>query len=215
MIVGLGNPGPQYQNNRHNIGFRALELYADKHRIDLSRMQFKAKVGDGWISKPPTVESTRAIGNTTVDAGGSSRPSTSLDLPQRQKVLLVKPLTYMNNSGEAVAALAHFYKIEPEEILVIHDDLDLPPAKIRLRPGGGAGGQKGVKSITQKLGTPNYARLRIGIGRPPGRMQAASYVLQNFLPKEAELFVPLGSIVCQAIDSWLFDGIDHAMNRFN
>ena len=209
MIVGLGNPGAQYQNNRHNIGFRALELYAEKQRIEVPRMQLKAKIGDGWIRKPQGAEAAAGSGSS-----GVSRLTALLN-PVRQKVLLVKPMTYMNNSGEAVASLANYYKIEPEEILVIHDDLDLPTAKIRLRPGGGSGGQNGIKSITQKLGTPDYARMRIGIDRPPGKMKAAAYVLQDFLHKEAELFAPLNTTICQAIDTWLFEGIERAMNRFN
>jgi PTH1 family peptidyl-tRNA hydrolase len=205
MIVGLGNPGSRYVNNRHNIGFRAVELYAERHNIDISRTQLKAQVGDGWVKKP-------------MESSAAAKPGGALAAllnPDRQKVLLVKPQTYMNNSGEAVAALANFYKLEPQNILVLHDDLDLPPAKIRLRPGGGAGGQNGVRSIIRLLGTPDFPRLRIGIGRPPEPMRAADYVLQDFLRAEAERFAPLAKVIPDAVDCWLFEGIDAAMNKFN
>jgi PTH1 family peptidyl-tRNA hydrolase len=205
MIVGLGNPGPRYANNRHNIGFRAVELYAERHAIDFARTQSKARIGDGWVQKRLDSEPATSSGNA-LDA---------LLNPTRQKVLLVKPMTYMNNSGEAVAAVANFYKVEPPDILVIHDDLDLPPGTLRLRPGGGSGGQNGIRSIIRILGTPDFARLRIGIGRPPGRMNAADYVLQDFLREEVEIFAPLADTMCDAIDCWLFAGIDRAMNRFN
>lgn len=204
MIVGLGNPGTRYANNRHNIGFRAVELYAERHRIEYARTQFKASVGDGWIQK-----SMEAADGTP---GGAL---SALLNAQRQKVLLAKPQTYMNNSGESVGALANFYKVDPSDILVVYDDLDLPPGKLRLRPGGSAGGQNGVRSIIRHLGTPDFPRLRIGIGRPPGRMKAADYVLQDFLREEAEIFGPLAPTLCDAMDCWLFQGIDTAMNSFN
>jgi len=208
LIVGLGNPGARYANNRHNIGFRAVELYAERHRIDFARTQFKARIGEGWIQQRREQPAT--------DAGEpTDNPLATLLNPNRQKVLLVKPMSYMNNSGEPVAALANYYKVDAPDILVIHDDLDLPPGKIRLRPGGGAGGQNGVKSIMRLLGTPDFARLRIGIGRPPGRMKPADYVLQDFLREEAEIFAPLTDPICDAIDCWIFAGIDTAMNRFN
>lgn len=204
LIIGLGNPGRRYANNRHNIGFRAVELYAERHGIDFSRTQLKARVGDGWVQK--------AMETTGNAPGGALR---ALLNAERQKVLLAKPQTYMNNSGDSVAALANFYKVEPTDILVVHDDLDLPPGKLRLRSGGGAGGQNGVKSIIRQLGTPDFPRLRIGIGRPPERMKAADYVLQDFLREEAEIFGPLAPTLGAAIDCWLFEGIDTAMNTFN
>ncbi|MCB0095666.1 MAG: aminoacyl-tRNA hydrolase [Caldilineaceae bacterium] len=215
MIVGLGNPGPRYANNRHNIGFRAVELYAERHNFAFSRIQLKASVADGWVSMPSALASPQAASaqensETRGFLGSLFQPSA-----ERQKVLLAKPQTYMNTSGEAVGALASYYSVEPADILVIHDDLDLAPGQIRLRPGGGSGGQNGVKSIIARLGTPDFPRFRIGIGRPPGRMKAADYVLQDFLKDEAALFAPLRDTICTAIDVWLFNGIDAAMNRFN
>ncbi len=131
------------------------------------------------------------------------------------KIVLAKPQTYMNLSGQSVAALLRFYKIPREQLLVIHDDLDLPFGTLRLRPGGGPGGQKGVGSIIQQLGTQDFARLRLGIGRPPGRMDPADYVLHDFAKDEQE-FLPV--ILKQAADAaqvWVTSGLDKAMNQFN
>lgn len=191
MIVGLGNPGPRYAANRHNIGFQSVELFARRHHLEITRMQLRGMVGDGWVARL------------------AAHP------PRRQKVLLVKPLTYMNASGEAVGPLARYYQIEADDIIVIHDDLDLDSAKLRLRRDGSSGGQNGVKSIIQHLGNQNFHRVRVGIGRPPGRMDPADYVLQDFTPAESELFVPLRERICDALELWLFEGIDAAMNHYN
>lgn len=200
IIVGLGNPGPRYLYNRHNVGFQCVDLFARRHKIDMSRSQFKARVGDGWIQQ-------------------RSAPLASLTggLPQiqRQKVLLAKPLTYMNLSGEAVAQLVNYYDVEPEDLIVVHDDLDLEPGKLRLRANGGSGGQNGIKSIIRLLGSDEFHRVRVGIGRPPGPMKAADYVLQNFTKEEEEEFGPLRERVQDALECWLFAGIDTAMNRYN
>jgi PTH1 family peptidyl-tRNA hydrolase len=198
MIVGLGNPGPRYAKNRHNIGFQCVDLFAQRHRIELSRMQFKARVGDGWVQR----KSPEGI----FDLFGQG---------ERQKVLLVKPLTYMNNSGQAVAPLVHYYDLEPENVLVIYDDLDLDAGKLRLRPGGGSGGHNGLKSLIQHLGTRDFPRIRVGIGRPPGRMDPAAYVLRDFSAQEEELFGPLRERICDAVECWLFEGIEKAMNEYN
>lgn len=203
MVVGLGNPGPKYANNRHNIGFRAVELFGERHNIKFSKTEHKASTGSGWIKGP-----------AENDAGMLDTLTSFFNRPE-QKVLLVKPQTYMNNSGESVGALANFYKVDAEDILVVHDDLDLLPAKLRMRPGGGSGGQNGIKSIIRHVGTPDFPRLRIGIGRPPGQMKAATYVLQDFLQKEADLFMPVSETICDWIDYWLFHGVDSAMNKFN
>lgn len=187
MIVGLGNPGPRYSRNRHNIGFQCIELCAQRWGITLDRVQMRAQTGSGFITREGL----------------------------RQKVLLVKPLTFMNASGEAVAPLARFHHIEPSSILVIHDDLDLPAGKLRLRPGGSSGGQNGVRSIIEHLGTQEFARIRVGIGRPPNGMDPAAYVLQNFSEEEEAIFAPLRERVVEAAACWLFEGIERAMNRFN
>lgn len=201
MIIGLGNPGPNYLLNRHNIGFQCVDLYAQRHNIDLGRMQHKARTGDGWVQK-------RSSPLDTLSGG--------VPQMQRVKVLLVKPLTYMNLSGDAVGALARYYDVAPEDMIVIHDDLDLEPGQLRLRRNGGSGGQNGIKSIIANLGTQEFNRIRVGIGRPPGRMAAADYVLQNFSKEEeSDIIGPTRHRVLDALDCWLFDGMDAAMNRFN
>ncbi|MFO7635437.1 MAG: aminoacyl-tRNA hydrolase [Caldilinea sp.] len=187
MIVGLGNPGPHYSRNRHNIGFQCVELFAQKQGIALDRMQMRALTGNGFVTHDGV----------------------------RHKVLLVKPLTYMNASGEAVGPLARFFRVEPESILVIHDDLDLASGKLRLRAGGSSGGQNGIRSIIDHLGSQSFARVKVGIGRPSGRMDPADYVLQNFSVDEEAVFTPLRERIVEAMACWLFEGIEGAMNRFN
>ncbi len=152
LIVGLGNPGPEYEATRHNVGFWFVDHLADKLKVSLAPQgKFFGKAGrDG-------------------------------------EVWLLQPTTYMNRSGQAVAALANFYKITPAEVLVIHDDLDLPPGGIRLKQGGGNGGHNGLKDIQAKLGTPDFWRLRIGIGHPRTlglSQQVADFVLHQ--PRKEE-----------------------------
>jgi PTH1 family peptidyl-tRNA hydrolase len=130
-------------------------------------------------------------------------------------VALVKPQTFMNLSGEAVGAVARFYKIPPEHILVAFDDVDLPVASLRLRPGGGAGGHKGMRSIIQHLGTEEFPRLRLGIGRPPGQMPVEAFVLQKFKRDEWEAMLATYERGVEAIKAVLTDGVDYAMNQFN
>jgi len=187
MIAGLGNPGPDYARNRHNIGFQCLDLLARRHAIDLSRVQQRARLGSGWI------------------AHGT----------QRIKVLLVKPLTFMNASGQAVAPLANYYQVAPQDLLVVHDDLDLASGMLRMRANGSSGGQNGIKSIIERLGSQEFHRARVGIGRPPGRMDPADYVLHDFSAAEEEVFTSLRQTICDAIECWLFEGIEAAMNRYN
>ena len=200
MIVGLGNPGPQYARNRHNLGFQVIDILARRHNIELSRSQNKARFGDGWINRRRSPDPANPFGG----------------LAERQKVLLVKPITYMTNSGEAVGPLLRYFGVDVANLLVIHDDLDLAAAKLRLRPGGSSGGQNGIKSIIQHLGgAQEFARVRMGIGRPPGRMNAADYVLQNFSAAEEEEFGILRETAADAVECWLFEGIEVAMNKFN
>ncbi|HET6847160.1 MAG TPA: aminoacyl-tRNA hydrolase [Anaerolineales bacterium] len=131
------------------------------------------------------------------------------------RVLLAKPQTYMNLSGRAVQGLANFYKVPLSTILVAHDDLDLPFGAMRLRPGGGPGGQKGVKSTIEMLGSQDFCRLRLGIGRPPGRMDPADYVLQQFARDERDALGQILDRACDAALAFVMDGIEAAMNRFN
>ncbi len=142
LIVGLGNPGEEYRQTRHNVGFDLVDEIASELRLS-------------WQNKPKFFS----------------------DLALSDAYTLQKPTTYMNRSGQAVAAFAQFYKIPPEAILVLHDDLDLAPGALRLKTGGGAGGHNGLKSIDQSLGNPNYHRLRIGIGHPGVRGEVLGFVL--------------------------------------
>lgn len=187
LIVGLGNPGPQYAKNRHNIGFQVVELFARQHGLAIDKLQMKAITGTGWVARSS----------------------------QQVKVLLARPLTYMNASGEAVAPLVRFYHLDPADVMVVHDDLDMAAGKLRLRAEGSSGGQNGVKSIIERLGTQAFPRLKLGIGRPPGRMDPADYVLQNFAAAEEAVFGPLRERAVEALDCWLFEDIETAMNRFN
>lgn len=132
-----------------------------------------------------------------------------------RRLILAKPQTYMNLSGQSVQGLADFYKVPLEQLMVAHDDLDLPFGTIRLRPGGGPGGQKGVASTIERLGTQDFARLRIGIGRPPGRMDPADYVLQDFPRSQTEI---LGEILDRSVEAaltFMLEGLDRAMNKYN
>lgn len=130
-------------------------------------------------------------------------------------LIIAKPLTYMNDSGSAVSSLLHYFKVPPERLLVIHDDLDLPLGVLRLRPGGGSAGQRGVQSITEKLGTNAFPRLRFGIGRPPGRMDPADYVLEKFGSSEQELLKMTLDQAISAALSFARDGLEKAMNQYN
>lgn len=183
MIVGLGNPGPRYARNRHNIGFQIADAFAAAHGLSFDKVQFKARLAQG------------AFG------------------PER--FLLAKPQDYMNLSGPPVQSLASFYKIALADILVVFDDLDLPLGKLRLRPFGGAGGHNGMRSLIQRLGSDQFPRLRVGIARPPGQMDPAGYVLENFSAAEEELMAPAREQALRALETWLSEGLAAAMNRFN
>ncbi len=156
LIVGLGNPGAEYAETRHNAGFRFLDVLLDA-----------------------TGEKLRVESRFTANAG-------KLNLSGRD-IWLLEPQTFMNHSGESVSKFIHYYKIPASEILVAHDDLDLPPGTIRLKVGGGDGGHNGLSDITEKLGTPDYARLRIGIGHPGNAAQVVSYVLKRAPAAEQSL----------------------------
>jgi PTH1 family peptidyl-tRNA hydrolase len=132
-----------------------------------------------------------------------------------RRVVLAKPQTFMNDSGVSVGALARFYKVEPAQVLVIYDDLDLPQGTLRLRPRGSAGGHRGMLSIMQHLGTREFPRLRVGIGRPPGRMPPKAYVLQDYSADEWQEMVEVYDRAVGAIESFIVDGVKEAMNRFN
>jgi PTH1 family peptidyl-tRNA hydrolase len=132
-----------------------------------------------------------------------------------RQAILAEPQTYVNSSGEAVGAVARYYKVAPEDVLVIYDDLDLPQGTIRLRPGGSSGGHNGIKSIIEHLGTQAFPRVRIGIGRPPGRMEPKDYVLQDFSAAEREGMAEVYDRVVDAVETFIREGIREAMNRYN
>jgi peptidyl-tRNA hydrolase, PTH1 family len=183
LIVGLGNPGREYKETRHNAGFMVVDRLCQKWGVKPNRLQARALI-------------------TTTMVG-------------EEKVVLAKPQTFMNLSGQSAAALVRFYKVELNNLLVVHDDLDLPLGTLRLRPGGGSAGQKGLASTIQMLGTPEFCRLRVGIGRPPGRMDAADYVLQPFSKSEEELMGFVLNKAEEAVMTYLEQGIVKAMNQFN
>jgi len=183
LIVGLGNPGREYKETRHNAGFMVVDRLCQK-----------------WGVKPNRLQSHALIAQTLVG---------------EQRVILAKPQTFMNLSGQSVAPLARFYKVENNNLLVVHDDLDLPLGTLRLRPGGGSAGQKGLSSTIQLLGTQEFCRLRVGIGRPPGRMDAADYVLQSFSAGEKETMQFVLAKAEEAVLVYLEQGIVKAMNQFN
>src|SRR5690606_30602083 len=183
MIVGLGNPGKQYANTRHNVGWMVLDELARRHNLSFDKTEKKALTASGTING--------------------------------KRVLLAKPQTYMNLSGEAVRGLVDFYKIDPARLLVISDDLDIPLGTLRLRKSGSAGGQGGLKNIIQHLGTDAFNRVRFGIGRPPGRMQPKDYVLQEFRGDEAIIAAEVVDRAADAVEVWLQEGIEAAMTRFN
>ena len=183
LVIGLGNPGREYRNSRHNIGFMLIDRLA----VILNAQKVSVQ--------------SQAIVTSVLDGG--------------RKIILAKPQTYMNLSGRSVQGLINFYKLPLDRFLIAHDDLDLPYGSLRLRPGGGPGGQKGMASTIDYLGTNQFPRLRLGIGRPPGRMDPAAYVLQDFSREEVKILAEILDRASQAVQSYIQEGLDKAMNRFN
>jgi PTH1 family peptidyl-tRNA hydrolase len=182
LVVGLGNPGKEYQETRHNVGFRVIDLLAARHAIDLRKHRHQSVYGEGRIE----------------GAG----------------VLLAKPLTYMNLSGVAVAALARYHGIIPAGVLVVCDDVNLPLGRLRLRTRGSAGGHNGLKSIIGSLGTSEFPRLRIGVGAPDGQPMV-NHVLGPFNRREREIIDAALATAADAVELYLREGIEAAMNRYN
>lgn len=183
LIVGLGNPGPRYEQNRHNVGFRCLDALADAHGLIFTGLRAKARIARGVI----------------------------LDHP----VILAKPVTFVNESGWAVRGLMVRHGYEPHDILVVHDDLDLPRRRIRLRREGSAGGHKGVQSIIEALATAEFPRLRVGIGRPPIGQEVVEYVLSDFSAEQQAAMAAAYEEAVSAIEVFLRLGIEEAMNQYN
>ena len=183
LVAGLGNPGAQYANTRHNVGFDTLDFLAATYRISFNRVRHKALAGEGLI--------------------------------QGQKVILAKPQTFMNLSGDAIHELAHYFKIPPADVIIIYDDIDLAVGKIRIRPSGSAGTHNGMRSIVERLGTTAFPRVRIGVGKPPPGWQLADYVLSRFQEDEKKLVLAAIERAADAIPAILLVGAEAAMGRYN
>jgi PTH1 family peptidyl-tRNA hydrolase len=183
LVVGLGNPGPSYVGNRHNVGF----LVAD---------ELAGRVGGRFKS--------HKAGADVLEGRLAGR-----------RVVLAKPRSYMNLSGGPVAGLARFFKIEPGSVVVVHDELDIPFDAVRLKLGGGDNGHNGLRSITKSLGTKEYLRVRVGIGRPPGRMDPADFVLRDFSSPERKELAFVVDRAADATEALLTNGLEAAQNTFH
>jgi PTH1 family peptidyl-tRNA hydrolase len=186
LVVGLGNPGPAYRGNRHNVGFMTCDLLAGRTGGRFKAHKGRADVVEGRLGPLPA-----------------------------PRVILAEPKTYMNLSGGPVASLRDFFKIPVERIVVVHDELDLPYGSLRLKRGGGDNGHNGLRSITQSLGSEDYLRVRVGIGRPPGRMDPADYVLRDFTAAERKDLDFHVDRAADAVEALIRDGLEAAQNRYN
>ena len=189
LIVGLGNPGRAYADNRHNLGFMCLNHFAGTQGIRFDKKQGQARTGSGEVA-------------------GS-------------KVVLARPQTYMNLSGQSVSRLVKRFNIDLGDLLVVHDDLDLPLGKIRIRPGGSSGGHKGINSIISELESQDFPRLKVGTGHPTvssaeiSETDIIAYVLSDFTPEEKEIVTQVVPRVSEAILCLLTEGLTAAMNKYN
>ena len=185
LIAGLGNPGKEYAETRHNSGFMAIDCLAAKAGVSITSEKWNAL--------------------------------TAVCRIEGQPVLLMKPLTYMNNSGSAVSQAVNFYKIEPEDILILHDDMDLPVGSVRIRKKGSSGGQKGMKSIMQCLGTDDIARIRIGVGhsRHGEHDLVPDWVLSSVPKAERDVFQNAIKTAAEAAYAWVYEEMDQVMSKYN
>ncbi|MCH6160716.1 aminoacyl-tRNA hydrolase [Streptomyces marispadix] len=188
LIVGLGNPGPGYAGNRHNIGFMVTDLLASRIGGKFKTHKSRARVLEGRFGPP-----------------GS---------PSGRRVVLAQPMSYMNLSGGPVTALRDFYKVPVDRIVVVHDELDIDYGVLRLKLGGGDNGHNGLKSLTKSLG-PGYYRVRFGVGRPPGRMPVADYVLKDFSTAERKELDYFADRAADAVESLVLDGLERAQSTYN
>jgi len=185
LVVGLGNPGPDYAGTRHNVGFRVVELLA-------------TRAGGGKFSR-------HRKANADVLEGRLGE----------RRVVLAKPRTYMNLSGGPVAGLLKYYSVPLEDLVVIHDELDLEFGVVRLKRGGGEGGHNGLRSVSSSVGSKDYLRVRLGISRPPGRQDPADYVLKRFSAVEGKELDFIVDLAADATEALLADGLEPAQNRFH
>ena len=186
LVVGLGNPGKEYAGHRHNVGFLVAELLASRVGARFSRSKrAHAEVAEGRL--------------------GFGGP----------KLILMKPLTYMNQAGAPVAQLAQFFKVPVENVVAVHDELDLPFGEIRAKRGGGEGGHNGLRSMTKSLATKDYARIRFGISRPPGRQDPADYVLSDFAGAERKELSFLVDRAADMVEAVVLEGVEWAQNKYH
>lgn len=184
VIVGLGNPGRQYENTRHNVGFRCIDKLAQKHNISVLECKHKALIGKGMIDG--------------------------------EKVILAKPQTFMNLSGESVREILQFYKAEPEtQLIVIYDDISLGVGALRIRKKGSAGGHNGIRNIIAQTGTEVFKRIKIGVGEKPAGYDLADYVLGHFQTAEVKEIDAACERATEAVSLLIKEEVDAAMNRFN
>lgn len=183
IIAGLGNPGKQYENTRHNVGFCVIDILADRMGVCVDEKKHKALCAKGVL--------------------------------EGEKLVLLKPQTFMNLSGESVRAAADFYKVEPEKILVIYDDVSLEPGQLRIRGKGSSGGHNGIKNIIAHLGTQEFPRVRVGVGEKPGRMDLTDYVLGRFSQGEQKMMDEAFRAAADGAAMIVSQGIGAAMNHFN
>lgn len=182
IIVGLGNPGTKYENTRHNVGFMVIDELAKNHGIAVTKLKYKALIGDGKING--------------------------------EKVILVKPQTFMNLSGDSISQIVNFYKCDNDKLLLIYDDLDIGLGSIRIRKHGSAGTHNGMKSVVGKLGFTNFPRIRVGIG-DFGKKDIIDFVIGDFTKEEKKIVDDTICEVAKAIECFVESGIDLAMNRYN
>lgn len=185
LIAGLGNPGPGYSGNRHNVGQMVLDVLGARLGGKFGTSKARAVVLDGRLG-----------------IGGP-------------KLILAKPLTYMNLTGGPVSQLAKFYGIEPDHVVAVHDEIDIPFNTIKVKIGGGEGGHNGLRDISKALGTKEYLRVRVGVGRPPGRQEAADYVLKDFSSTEKKDLPILLEEAADAVESVVLDGLLTAQQKFH
>ncbi|GAA4686828.1 peptidyl-tRNA hydrolase, PTH1 family [Promicromonospora umidemergens] len=191
LVVGLGNPGPKYVGNRHNVGQMVLDLLADR--------------AGARFSKHPRAQAVVAEVRLGVLPGGAPGP----------RVVLAKPLTYMNVSGGPVSALARYYDVDADQVIMVHDEVDIPFDTIKLKLGGGEGGHNGLRDTTKALGTKDYHRVRVGVGRPPGRMDTADHVLKDFSATEKKDLPILLDDAADAVELLVTDGLLAAQGKFH
>jgi PTH1 family peptidyl-tRNA hydrolase len=185
LVVGLGNPGPGYAGNRHNVGQMALAELADRASAPFRTHRTNSSVAEGRTA------------------------------PGGPRFILAKPASFMNLSGGPVAALLRFYKLEPDRLIVVHDELDIPFDTLKLKNGGGHGGHNGIRDIAAALGTGDFTRVRIGVGRPPGRQSAADYVLKDFSGEERKVLPNLLADAADAVELVASEGLSAAQLRFH